>query len=128
MHPIIGYTDAIHVLPAVATAALYFAGLALMRPGMQPTIPVAAQALHRFGSVKSGILAQICWQLIAHWHDPAREVALYPCCLRLITDARAESFEIGKVVPVSILRALFRHVAKSRAVTGTSSEQEVRKH
>jgi hypothetical protein len=35
VHPIIGYTDAIHVLPAVATAALYFAGLALMGPTMR---------------------------------------------------------------------------------------------
>jgi hypothetical protein len=33
VHPIIGYTDAIHVLPATATAALYFAGLALMSTG-----------------------------------------------------------------------------------------------
>jgi hypothetical protein len=49
VHPIIGYTDAIHVLPAVANAALYFAGLALMRPGMQPSIPVLAQALDRLG-------------------------------------------------------------------------------
>jgi hypothetical protein len=47
VHPIIGYTDAVHVLPAVGTAALYFAGLALMRPGMRPAIPVAAQALDR---------------------------------------------------------------------------------
>jgi hypothetical protein len=43
VHPIIGYTDAIHVLPAVATAALYFVGLALMRPAMQPKVPFIAE-------------------------------------------------------------------------------------
>ena len=42
VHPIIGYTDAIHVLPAVATAALYFAGLALLRPAMRPSVPVGS--------------------------------------------------------------------------------------
>jgi len=34
VHPIIGYTDAIHLLPAIAAAALYFGGLALIRPAM----------------------------------------------------------------------------------------------
>ncbi len=34
IHPIIGYTDFIHLAPAVAGAVLYFVGLALTRPAM----------------------------------------------------------------------------------------------
>jgi len=34
VHPVIGYTDAIHLAPAVTGAVLFFAGLALTRPLM----------------------------------------------------------------------------------------------
>ena len=45
VHPIIGYTDAGHLAPAVAGAILFFAGLALTRPAMDGEPPKAPSAM-----------------------------------------------------------------------------------